>query len=160
MGLGQPFGMLVSMHCRWNQNPERDQLGVQKESSSPGMAQPVFVKDLVRLPCPAEKGDRSAWQAGFCIEKSESVGSKNLVSETVFRDRHVFSCLQMHGSAIWALRVIFEPLLECPSLIKLLWHGTQCLPNWPAQQLCNFTNPESCFPSYSADRCLFIFSAH
>lgn len=120
MGLGQPFGMLISMHCRWSQNPECGQLGVQKESSSPYMAQPVLIRDLVRLPCPAERGDRSAWQDGFCTEKSESAGSKNLVNETVWGDRHVFSCLQVHGSAIWALCVVFEPLLECPSLI--LWN--------------------------------------
>ena len=49
---GPSFDMRITVHCRWNQNPECGRLGVGNEgSSSPGMAQAVFIRDSERLPC-------------------------------------------------------------------------------------------------------------
>lgn len=111
-----------------------------------------------RLLCPAEKGDRSAWQACFSVEKSESLASNCLVSkwDSLLGWVCIFSLIDPWAKLFMPCMLSWYLFWNAPSLklVTLWWHGTHYFPNYPAQELCNFTSSKVFFLSYSADMCL------
>lgn len=130
----------------------------RKGASGLSTAHRVFISRWRKVAVPCRKGDRSAWQACSSVEKSESLASNCLVSkwDSLLGWVCVFSVIDPWAKLFMPCMQSLYLFWNAPSLkLVTLWlHGTHYFPNYPAQELCDFTSSKGFFLSYSADTCL------
>lgn len=97
------------------QNPECGWLEVgEEESSAPSVVQCVFIRGWIQVALSCRKGDMSAWQACFCIDTNESLGSHSLLSESVFWGWVYVSSL----TDSWV-----NPFKPCRQCLNVFWNA-------------------------------------